>query len=105
MLNKYITRAVNHVRYNTHVVISDEDFIKVMNEDPHTFDSIVNNSLDWDILEGLILNAFSLHIVDKRWPTADEFREMSQIEFDAFNDEFQKGCVQHGFKYSKNTQE
>ena len=104
-MNKFITRAVNHVRYTTHVVISDEDFIKVIKEDDYVFNSIVNNSLDWDNLECLILNSFSLSMIDKRWPTTEEFSNMSQDEFDDFNDEFQKGCIKHGFGYSYNTYE
>lgn len=104
-MNKFITRAVNHVRYNTHVIISDDDFIKVVKEDNYVFNAIVNNSLDWDNLESLILNAFSLHIIDKRWPTVDEMTNMSEAEYDAFHSEFQKGCIQHGFGYAKNTQE
>lgn len=104
-MNKFITRAVNHVRYTTHVIISDEDFIKVIKEDDYVFNSIVNNSLDWDNLESLILNSFCLSMIDKRWPTPDELSSMTEVEYDAFHDEFQKGCLEHGFGYAKNTQE
>lgn len=104
-MNKFITRAVNHVRYTTHVIISDEDFIKVIKEDDYVFNSIVNDSMDWDNLECLILNCFSLHVIEQRWPTPDEIQSMTLAEFEAFHDEFQKGCIQHGFGYAKNTQE
>jgi len=104
-VNKFITRAVNHLRYSTHVIISDDDFIKVIKEDTYAFDSMVNNSLDWDILASLILNSFSLHVIDKRWPTTEEFSNMSEAEFDAFNEEFKQGCIEHGFGYAKNNHE
>lgn len=104
-MNKFITRAVNHVRYTTHVVISDEDFIKVIKEDNYAFDSMVNNSLDWDNLECLILNSFCLSMIDKRWPTPDEINTMTPAEYEAFHGEFQKGCIQHGFGYDRNTRE
>lgn len=99
-MNKFITRAANHVRNNTNIVISDDDFIKVLKQDSYVFESTVNNSLDWDVLESLILNTFSLHVMNRRWPTSDEFSAMSQSEFEAFNDTFINGCGQHGFVYS-----
>lgn len=101
-MNKYITRAVNHLRYTTHVVISDEQFINVMKQDNYVFQSIINNSLDWDILRNLIVNSFSLHVTNKRWPEIEVLSEASQFLFDAFMDEFKAGCIKHGFGYSEN---